>query len=184
MADTAVLASRDRRIAVAGVIGFAAALAAASQVAIPVPGTSVPMTLQPLAVVLAGICLGPGAGAASMILYLAAGAAGLPVFAPEGMPGVARLVGPTGGYLLAYPLGAFAAGWIVRHSPRRFAWRALAAACGIALIHIGGVAQLAVLTGSLRRAVVLGSLPFLGMDAVKALLAALYSPRFSDRAPA
>ena len=108
--DTAVLASRDRRIAVAGVIGFAVALAAASQVAIPVPGTSVPMTLQPLAVVLAGICLGPGAGAASMVLYLAAGAAGLPVFAPEGLPGAARLVGPTGGYLLAYPLGAFAAG--------------------------------------------------------------------------
>jgi len=99
--DTAVLASRDRRIAVAGVIGFAVALAAASQVAIPVPGTSGPMTLQPLAVVLAGICLGPGAGAASMVLCLAAGASGLPVFAPEGLPGVARLVGPTGGYLLA-----------------------------------------------------------------------------------
>ena len=119
-----------------------------------------------------------------MVLYLAAGAAGLPVFAPEGLPGVARLLGPTGGYLLAYPLGACAAGWIVRHGPHRFAWRALAAACGIALIHLGGVAQLAVLTGSLTRAFVLGSLPFLGMDAVKAVLAALYSPRSSDRAPA
>ncbi|HKT09300.1 MAG TPA: biotin transporter BioY [Gemmatimonadaceae bacterium] len=184
MGQTAVLASRDRRITVAGIIGFAAALAAASQVAIPVPGTSVPMTLQPLAVVLAGIWLGPLAGAASMVLYLMAGAAGLPVFAPEGLPGLARLLGPTGGYLLAYPLGACAAGWIVRHRPRRFAWRVLAAACGIALIHLGGVAQLAVLTGSVRRAFVLGSLPFLGMDAAKALLAALYSPRFSDRAPA
>ena len=142
------------------------------------------MTLQPLAVVLAGICLGPAAGAGSMVLYLAAGAAGLPVFAPQGLPGVARLLGPTGGYLVAYPLGAYAAGWIVRHGPRQFAWRALAAASGIALIHLGGVAQLAVLTGSLTRAFVLGSAPFLGMDAVKAVLAALYSPRSSGRAPA
>src|SRR6185437_5810765 len=179
-AQTALLAARDRRIAAAGIV----ALAAASQVAIPVPGTSVPMTLQPLAVVLAGMCLGPAAGAASMVLYLAAGAAGLPVFAPEGLPGVARLLGPTGGYLLAYPLGAYAAGWIARRRPRRFAWRVLAAACGIALIHAGGVAQLAVLTGSLTRAFVLGSLPFLALDAVKAVLAACYSPRFSDRAPA
>ena len=183
-AQTALLTARDRRIAVAGIVGFAAALAAASQVAIPVPGTSVPMTLQPLAVVLAGMCLGPAAGAASMVLYLAAGAAGLPVFAPEGLAGVARLLGPTGGYLLAYPLGAYAAGWIVRRRPRPFAWRVLAAACGIALIHAGGVAQLAVLTGSLTRAFVLGSLPFLALDAVKAVLAACYSPRFSDRAPA
>lgn len=184
MGQTAILASRDRCITVAGIVGFAAALTAASQVAIPVPGTSVPMTLQPLAVVLAGICLGPAAGAGSMVLYLAAGAAGLPVFAPQGLPGVARLLGPTGGYLVAYPLGAYAAGWIVRHGPRQFAWRALAAASGIALIHLGGVAQLAVLTGSLTRAFVLGSAPFLGMDAVKAVLAALYSPRSSGRAPA
>jgi biotin transport system substrate-specific component len=183
MPNTAVLASRDRRITVAGVIGFAAALAAASQASIPVPGTAVPMTLQPLVVVLAGICLGPAAGAASMVLYLAAGAAGLPVFAPQGLPGLARLMGPTGGYLIAYPLGAWAAGRLVRFHPRRFAWRVLAAASGIAVIHVGGVAQLAVITGSLTRAVVSGSLPFLGMDAVKAVLAALYPPRISDRAP-
>ncbi len=183
MPNSAMLAARDRRITVAGVIGFAAALAAASQVAFPVPGTAVPMTLQPLVVVLAGICLGPAAGASSMVLYLAAGAAGLPVFAPAGLPGLARLAGPTGGYLIAYPLGAWAAGWLVRFHPRRFAWRAFAAAAGIAVIHVGGVAQLAVLTGSLTRAFVLGSLPFLGLDAGKAVLAALYSPRLSDRAP-
>jgi biotin transport system substrate-specific component len=183
MPNAAVLASRERRLTAAGVVGFAVALAAASQVAIPVPGTAVPMTLQPLVVVLAGICLGPVAGASSMVLYLAAGAAGLPVFAPQGVPGLARLLGPTGGFLIAYPLGAWAAGWMVRFRPRRFAWRVLAAASGIAVIHVGGVAQLAVLTGSLTRAFVLGSLPFLGMDAVKAVVAALVSPRFSNRAP-
>jgi biotin transport system substrate-specific component len=184
MPNAAVLASRDRRITVAGVVGFAAALAAASQVAIPIPGTAVPMTLQPLVVVLAGMFLGPRAGTSSMLLYLAAGAAGLPVFSPGGMPGLARLLGPTGGYLIAYPLGAWAAGWLVRFHPRRFGWRVLAAASGIAVIHVGGVAQLAILTGSLTRAFVLGSLPFLGMDAAKAVLAALASPRFSNRAPA
>ncbi|HEY7878349.1 MAG TPA: biotin transporter BioY, partial [Gemmatimonadaceae bacterium] len=145
----------------------------------------VPMTLQPLLVVLAGLWLGPRAGAASMVLYLTAGAAGLPVFAPLGPPGIARLLGPTGGYLIACPLGAFTAGWIAsRHAT--LGWRVLASVAGIAVLHIGGVAQLAVLTGSLSRAFVLGSLPFLGIDAVKALLAALTSPNRSPahRAPA
>src|SRR6185436_4701400 len=76
----------------------------AAQIAIPLPGTPVPMTLQPLAVLLVGALLGPSLGAGSMILYLVLGAAGLPVFTPYGLPGLARLVGPTGGYLLAYPV--------------------------------------------------------------------------------
>src|SRR5687768_17032662 len=92
-----------------GVLGFAVALAAASQIAIPVPGTPVPFTLQPLVVVLAGLWLGPAAALTSMVLYVAMGALGLPVFAPMGAPGIARLLGPTGGYILAYP----AAAWIV-----------------------------------------------------------------------
>src|SRR4051812_25416926 len=91
-------------------IGFTLALAAAAQITIPIPGTPVPFTLQPLVVVLAGLMLGPVAGAWSMLLYLAAGAAGLPVFSPVGLPGVARLFGPTGGYLIAYPVAAFIAG--------------------------------------------------------------------------
>ena len=183
MTELSLVAARDRRITVAGVVGFAAALAAASQVAIPIPGTSVPMTLQPLAVVLAGLWLGPRAGAASMLLYLAVGASGLPVFAPEGAPGIARLLGPTGGYLVAYPLGAFAAGWLTKRRST-FGWRLAGAGLGIAVIHVGGIAQLALLTGSLERAVVMGSLPFLGLDAVKAVIAALNSPNRSHRAPA
>src|SRR5205809_5323017 len=82
----------------------------AAQIAIPLPGTPVPMTLQPLAVLLVGALLGPGLGAGSMILYLALGAAGLPVFTPYGLPGLARLVGPRGGYLLAYPVAGLAGG--------------------------------------------------------------------------
>ncbi|PYO77492.1 MAG: hypothetical protein DMD67_06475 [Gemmatimonadetes bacterium] len=90
----------------------AALVAIAAQIAIPLPGTPVPMTLQPLAVLLVGGLLGPGLGASAMLFYLALGAAGLPVFTPFGLPGVARLLGPTGGYLLAYPVAAFVVGRI------------------------------------------------------------------------
>ena len=96
--------------ALAVVLG-ALLVALAAQVSIPLPGTPVPMTLQPMAVLLVGGLLGPQLGALSMILYLAMGAAGLPVFTPTvPLVGVARLVGPTGGYLLAYPLAAYAVG--------------------------------------------------------------------------
>ena len=161
----------NRRLALLGVVGFAAALAAASQVAIPIPGTPVPITLQPLLVVLAGMMLGPVFGAAGMVLYLAAGAAGLPVFAPIGAPGVLRLIGPTGGYLLAYPLAAYVAGMLALRA-RTFSGRSLAAAAGVLVLYLGGLSQLAVLTGSLTRAALLGVVPFVALDAVKSLIAA------------
>jgi biotin transport system substrate-specific component len=159
-----------------GVVGFAAALAAASQVAIPIPGTPVPMTLQPLVVALAGLWLGPVAGALSMTLYLVAGAAGLPVFAPMGAPGLARLLGPTGGYLWAYPAAALVAGLVAR-TRRTFAFRAIAAAAAIAVIHIGGFAQLLAITGSAERAIALGAAPFILLDLLKVLAAAALSPK-------
>src|SRR5215470_8163378 len=81
--------SRNRLTAM-GIVGFAAAVAVASQVSIPLPFTPVPLTLQPMLVILAGMMLGPVAGAASMVLYLAAGAAGVPVFTPPGAPGALR----------------------------------------------------------------------------------------------
>lgn len=167
--------ARRRALTLVGVAGFAVALAAASQIAIPLPNTPVPITLQPLVVVLAGLWLGPTAGAASMMLFLLAGAAGLPVFAPIGAPGLARLVGATGGYLLAYPIAAFVAGSL---APARagFGRRVAAAAAGMLAIYLGGFAQLAVLTGSLERAALLGVIPFVALDACKAVLAALIRP--------
>src|ERR1043165_7719795 len=86
--------SLSSRFTLVGIIGFAAAVAAASQIAIPLPWTPVPVTLQPMLVILAGMWLGPSAAAASMVLYLAAGAVGLPVFTPIGAPGIARFFGP------------------------------------------------------------------------------------------
>jgi len=99
---------------IAAVVLGALLVAAAAQVSIPLPGTPVPITLQPMAVLLVGGLLGARFGALSMILYLAMGASGLPVFTPTvPLLGIARLFGPTGGYLLAYPVAAYAVGAIV-----------------------------------------------------------------------
>jgi biotin transport system substrate-specific component len=97
------------------VVGVAAtaAVAAAAHISVPLPFTPVPLTLQPLAVLGVGLLLGPVAGCLTMLAYLAEGAIGLPVFAP-GLGGIAQLFGPTGGFLMAYPLVAAIAGGIAR----------------------------------------------------------------------
>jgi biotin transport system substrate-specific component len=173
--------ARPSRLTIIGIFGFAAAVAAASQVAIPLPFTPVPITLQPMLVILAGMLLGPVAGAASMALYLAAGAAGLPVFTPLGAPGIARFFGPTGGYLLAYPAAAFVAGALMLRRPG-FGGRSFAAVMGVVVIFLGGIAQLAVLNGSISRAIMLGVTPFAALDIVKALVAAwIAGPRMTRR---
>ncbi|MDP3910195.1 MAG: biotin transporter BioY [Gemmatimonadales bacterium] len=181
------------RRAALGVRAFAVVLgalfvAAAAQVAVPLPGTPVPMTLQPLAVLLVGGLLGARLGAASLILYLAMGAAGLPVFTPTvPLVGIARLMGPTGGYLLAYPVAAFVVGYIPGLSPgvsrvadaddadpRRqpgVGRIALAVLAGLALIHLGGLAQLAILTGDISAAARFGTAPFLLGDLAKLAIA-------------
>jgi biotin transport system substrate-specific component len=161
---------------VVAVILGAALVAAAAQVSVPLPGTPVPMTLQPLAVLLVGGLLGSRLGAASLLLYLTLGAAGLPVFTPTvPLVGVARLFGPTGGYLLAYPVAAFATGAIVRTGTDGPHWgrTALGVLAGLVLIHLGGLAQLLILTGDLSAAARFGTLPFLLGDLGKLAIAVL-----------
>jgi biotin transport system substrate-specific component len=172
--------TQGRRVQLIAALGFILALAAASQVAIPLPGTPVPFTLQPLLVVLAGMILGPVVGAASMAGYLVLGAAGLPVFAPIGAIGIARFVGPTGGYLLAYPAAAWIAGSVASRWPS-ITGRVLAASTGILALYIGGIAQLTVLTGSVSRAIALGVTPFALLDLGKAVFAALITRGVSGR---
>ena len=169
-----------------GVVLGAAFVALAAQFSVPLPGTPVPMTLQPLAVLLVGGLLGARLGAASMVLYLALGIAGLPVFTPTvPLLGVARLLGPTGGYLLAYPVAAFAVGWLTPNQPRgsfnpglsprvsEAHWLrvGLGVLAGLVLIHVGGLAQLLILTGDLSGAARLGTLPFLLGDLGKVAVA-------------
>jgi biotin transport system substrate-specific component len=155
-------------------VGLAALVVAASaQVAVPVPFSPVPMTLQPLAVLVVGALLGPAAGAAALVVYLMAGIAGLPVFS-AGRAGAAWLVGPTGGYLLAFPVAAAVVGAIARQREGRVPlFRLLVAlAAGMAIIHAGGVAHLALLGGDPALAFRIGFVPFLTGDLLKIGLAA------------
>lgn len=95
-------------------IAATALVAACAHVSLPLPFTPVPLTLQNFAVLLVGMVLGPVAGFSAMVLYLAEGAMGMPVFNPAGPGGIAQLLGPTAGFLLSYPLAAAVAGWAVR----------------------------------------------------------------------
>lgn len=175
---TLALAVRTPRSRAIGVAIVAAALALSAQFAVPLPGTPVPLTLQPFVVVLAGLLIGPLDAAAAMVLYLVVGAAGAPVFAPIGAAGLARLLGPTGGYLLAYPLAAAVAGWLGA-GRERFAVRLAAAVAGILVLYAGGLSQLSIITGSLTAAAVIGVLPFVAADLLKAIVAAALSGRRS-----
>jgi biotin transport system substrate-specific component len=133
-------------------IRFAATLfvavltAAAAQVSFPLPFTPVPFTLQPMIVLLGGAALGSRLGMSAQVLYLLAGIAGLPVFAASPLlpQGVLRLLGPTGGFLLSYPLAAFVTGRLAeRGLDRRYVTSVLAMAAGLAVLFASGVAWLA-----------------------------------------
>ncbi len=169
-------------IRVASVVLFAVLTAAAAQVSIPLPFTPVPLTLQPMVVLLGGAVLGARLGMAAQVLYLLAGIAGLPVFAasPVLPQGVLRLLGPTGGYLMSYPFAAFVAGWLAeRGLDRRYITSVLAMACGLALIFACGVLWLAFLARSpigLGAALRAGLYPFLPVDVFKLLVAAAIMP--------
>ena len=167
---TLALSARTPRTRALGILLVVAAISLAAQFAFPIPGTPVPLTLQPMLVVLAGLLLGPVDAAAAMTAYLLLGAAGLPVFTPFGAPGIARLLGPTGGYLLAYPVAAAVAGRL-GFNRATYAARALAAAAGMVVLYAGGLAQLTILVG-FSAAAILGAKYFVAADAVKALVAA------------
>jgi len=155
--------------------------AAAAQVSIPLPFTPVPFTLQPMIVLLGGAALGSRLGAYSQVLYLAAGIAGLPVFAASPIlpQGIGRLLGPTGGYLMSYPIAAFLAGALAeRGFDRRFATSVIAMGLGLLVIFAFGVAWMAwgATPVGLERALAAGFYPFVLVDALKVLLAASVLP--------
>jgi biotin transport system substrate-specific component len=139
----------------------------------------VPFTFQPMVVLLGGALLGPRLGACSQILYLVAGLAGLPVFAASATlpPGAGRLLGPTGGYLMAYPAAACMTGWLAaRGFDRRYLTAVLAMMTGLTVIFTAGVTWLAPFVGGFGAALRAGLLPFLLADLVKVCLAAAVLP--------
>ncbi|HYF40674.1 MAG TPA: biotin transporter BioY [Gemmatimonadales bacterium] len=167
---TSSLPARIGRFAVTVVIG-AVLVAISAQFVAPVPLSPVPMTLQPLAVLVVGGLFGAAAGVSALILYIALGALGVPVFAGGGS-GFVHLIGPTGGYLLAFPVAAGVTGALAGSAPRSVLRVLLACALGMVVIHVGGVAQLALLGGDPAAAFRMGFVPFLTGDLLKIGLAA------------
>lgn len=157
------------------VVGASLATALAAQAAVPVPWSPVPITGQTFAVLLSGAVLGARRAALAQVLYLAEGALGLPVFAAGGA-GVAKLVGPTGGYLLAFPVAAALTGALAERGwDRRFLSMLAAMLVASGVIFALGLAVLAAFVPA-DRLLAAGLVPFLPGDLVKAALAALAFP--------
>ncbi len=144
-------------------------VALCAQISFDLPFSPVPVTGQTFALLLVGATFGARRAAAALLLYLAQGAIGLPVFAPGGLPGLARFAGPTAGYLFAYPLAAFLLGWLTERLPRR-AWL-LAVLAAEAVIFTGGVSWLKVWAQlTWPQALAQGLLPFLPGGLLKVVL--------------
>lgn len=156
---------------VARILVFAAFTAVGAQLAVRLPFTPVPVTMQTLFVVLAGIIIGPLDAFYAMISYLAIGAAGAPVFSGFTF-GPAVLLGPTGGYLLAFPAAAALSGAVARVRAGSRVVLFTAAASGLILILLAGTLHLSLISGlSLARTARLAAFPFFAGEAVKAFSA-------------
>jgi biotin transport system substrate-specific component len=155
---------------------MAAVTAAAAQITIPL--SPVPFTLQVLAVILSGLLLGVRNGALAQAVYVLVGAVGVPVFSGF-TGGLGHVFGPTGGYLISYPIAAAVAGLaaksVANDSRRRALWTGFLWGCaGLAIIYALGATWLAVVSGlTLKVAIATGVLPFVVFDLIKVGLAAL-----------
>jgi biotin transport system substrate-specific component len=172
-------------IRIGSVLFLTALTAAAAQFSVHLPFTPVPLTLQPMVVMVGAAALGSRLGAASQVLYLLLGIAGVPVFAASPIlpQGAGRLLGPTGGYLMAYPIAAFVTGWLAeRGFDRRYFSSVLAMFAGLCVLFLGGVVWLA-WSGStavgplgLGPALATGLYPFVVADLVKVCIAGAILP--------
>lgn len=154
------------------VVGASFFVALCAHVTIPLPFTPVPLTLQNFGVLVVGLTLGSRRGFAALALYLAEGAAGLPVFNPTGPGGVAQLLGPTGGFLMVYPLVAGLAGLVFEHGKRTFGRAAAAGLLAEVVLFAGGIAWLSILTHSLAQAARWGLYWFVFAEVIKIMFAA------------
>ena len=148
---------------------------------LPLPWTPVPLTLGNFGVLMVGLMLGSRRGFAALALYLAEGAIGLPVFAPSptGLVGFAQILGPTGGYLIAYPFVAALAGWIMERGAKSFARAATAGVLAEILLFAGGISWLAVLTHSFAQAVRFGLYWFVFAEVIKIMSAAAVAAKLA-----
>jgi len=171
----------DRAWQIAIVIGASLFVALCARIVLPLPFTPVPLTLQNFGVLLVGLALGSRRGFAALALYLAEGLVGMPVFSPTGPGGLAQLLGPTGGFLLAYPLVAGIAGWIFETNflesklgvaKKSFARAATACVLAEICLFVCGLSWLAVITHSFATAIRFGLYWFVFAEIIKITWAA------------
>lgn len=174
--ETQVLGVEDRLLEgvaqTAIVIGASLFVALCARFTLPLPFTPVPLTMQNFGVLLVGLSLGSRRAFLALVVYLAEGLAGMPVFNPAGPGGVAQLLGPTGGFLLAYPFVAGIAGWIYESGKRSFARAAGASLVAEVYLFAGGLSWLAILTHSFAQAVRFGLYWFIFAEVIKIMSAA------------
>jgi biotin transport system substrate-specific component len=159
---------------------FAALISAGAFITVPIG--PVPFVLQNFFTLLSGLVLGPFLGAMAVALFIVAGAIGVPVFSNNGSPmGIARLIGPTGGFYLGYFLGAIVAGLVIgfpRQGEKIKVWRlALAVVLGGLTVYIPGLIRLKFFLETWPKTFAAGFFPFLIGDAIKGVVAALIAPR-------
>jgi biotin transport system substrate-specific component len=174
---TGILEAQDRVLdgvgQVAIVIGGSLFVALCARVTLPLPFTPVPLTLQNFGVLLVGLALGSRRGFAALVLYLAEGLMGMPVFSPAGPGGIVQLLGPTGGFLLAYPFVAGIAGWIFESTAAKtFATAATACLAAETYLFVAGLSWLAILTHSFAQAIRFGLYWFAFAEVIKIMSAA------------
>lgn len=168
--------SREWTKQAAIVISASLFVAVCAHVSVPLPFTPVPLTLSNFAVLAVGLTLGSRRGFAALALYLIEGAMGLPVFSASPLGGgIAQILGPTGGFLMAYPLVAFIAGWIYERTSKNgassFGWAALSSVVAEVFLFACGLSWLAILTHSIALAVRYGLHWFVFAEVIKVLMA-------------
>jgi len=156
-------------------------VAVCAHITIPLPFTPVPLTVQNFGVLLVGLTLGSRRGFAALALYLVEGAMGLPVFSPTGVGGIAHLLGPTGGYLVAYPFVAGLAGFVFERGKKTFVRAAVGGGLAEILLFAAGLAWLYSYTHSLAKAAYLGLYWFVAAEVMKVMFAAAIASGWNRR---
>ena len=175
------LSRRQTLIKISLIALFAAFIAVGTFIAIPLPFTPLPIVLQNFCAVMAGLVLGPWMGSLSVLLYLAAGAIGAPIFSGAS-GGLTRFFGPTGGYLWGYLMSALVAGLILgtpKPEQKIHIGRYIAATVlGFLVLYVPGVIQMGiVLDLPLDKTLVAGFIPFIPGDILKGIAAVIIAPR-------
>jgi biotin transport system substrate-specific component len=158
-------------------------VALCAHLSVPLPFTPVPLTLSNFGVLSVGLVLGSRRGFAALALYLVEGACGLPVFSASPLGGgIAQILGPTGGFLMAYPVVAFVAGWIFEHKPRSissaFGWAAFSATAAEVVLFVSGLSWLAMQTHSVSLAIRYGLYWFVFAEVIKIVMSAGITSRW------